>query len=237
MFSPFKPRWNEGNADEICRYIDAVQVLYTSNTFDFDCMESLISFSTSILPHRFDSIQNIRLDLRFDQSHFFCEGTPTTDYTRWERMWRIIGSMKSLQHLWCRIIWWRPDITGAEEARYMSEMLQVGRLKLFEVSLPALKWDDEKEKHVEATFDIVRRPMRRWILAMYVDTLYKSIFHRTLSLVLFREPILNRKLFVTVNCQSASYLILVENSYLAARANTWMVIINHSSLFCFFWII
>jgi hypothetical protein len=70
--------------------------------------------------------------------------------------------MKNLQYLKCRIIWWRTDITGAEEKRYMSEILQVGRLRVFEVTLPSLKWDDEKEKHAEAAFEIVRRlPMPR----------------------------------------------------------------------------
>lgn len=147
---------------QLYRYIGAVKVLYTSNTFDFDCMESLISFSTCILPHRFDSIQNIQLDLRFNYSHYFGEGTPTTDYTRWERMWRIIGSMKNLQHLRMRIVWWRPDLTGAEEARYLSELLQVGKLKTFEISLPELKWKDTKEKDVEATFEVIRRPATKW---------------------------------------------------------------------------
>lgn len=120
-------------------------------------MESLISFSTSILPHRFDSIQNVQLELRFNYSHYFCEGTPSNDYTRWERMWRIIGSMKSLQHLWCRIVWWKPDLTGAEEARYLRELLSVGQLKVFEVNLPALKWNDSKDKEMEGTFEIVRK--------------------------------------------------------------------------------
>ncbi|CZR57230.1 uncharacterized protein PAC_07120 [Phialocephala subalpina] len=148
---------------QTCRkiYIDAVQVLYISNTFDFDCMESLISFSTCILPHRFDSIQNLQLDLRFNYSHFFGEGTPTTDFLRWERMWRIIGSMKNLQYLRVRIIWWRTDLTGAEEARYLSELLQVGKLKVFEISLPELKWKDPKEKELEAMFEVVRRPARK----------------------------------------------------------------------------
>lgn len=140
-------------------YIDAIEVLYTSNTFDFDCMESLISFSICILPHRFDSIQSLQLDLRFNHSHFFSEGTPTNDFSRWERMWRIVGSMKNLQHLWVRIIWWRTDLTGAEEARYLSELLQVGKLKTFEISLPELKWKDPKEKDLEATFEVIRRPV------------------------------------------------------------------------------
>ncbi|KUJ22029.1 uncharacterized protein LY89DRAFT_576892 [Mollisia scopiformis] len=144
---------------QTCRkiYVDAINVLYTSNTFDFDCMESLISFSTCIVPHRFDCIQNVQLDLRFNYSHFFSEGTPSNDYSRWERMWRIIGSMKSLQHLWCRIVWWRTDLTGAEEARYLGELLQVGKLRVFEVTLPALKWNDPKDKELQGTFEVIRR--------------------------------------------------------------------------------
>ncbi|KAE8450933.1 hypothetical protein EG329_005373 [Mollisiaceae sp. DMI_Dod_QoI] len=148
---------------QTCRkiYADAIEVLYTSNTFDFDCMEALISFSACVVPHRFDSIQNVQLDLQFNHSHYFGEGTPCNDYSRWERLWRIIGSMKHLQHLWVKISWWRTDLTGAEEARYLSEMLQVGKLKLFEVNLPALKWKDPKDKKLEGTFEVVRRPWEK----------------------------------------------------------------------------
>ncbi len=117
------------------RYINAVRVLYSSNIFDFDCMETLIGFSTTLVPVRFDSIVSLQLDFRFPLSIHFREATPQNDLDRWERTWRIIGSMKSLQFLWVRIAWPKPEMSVREERRFMDALCQVGELKCFEVSL------------------------------------------------------------------------------------------------------
>jgi hypothetical protein len=117
------------------RYINAVRVLYSSNIFDFDCMETLIGFSTTLVPARFDSIVSLQLDFRFPLSIHFREATPQNDLDRWERTWRIIGSMKSLQFLWVRIAWPKPEMSVREERRFMDALCQVGELKCFEVSL------------------------------------------------------------------------------------------------------
>ena len=65
------------------RYIDAARVLYSSSIFDFDCMETLISFSNAIVPCRFDSIISLQLDFRFALSIYFSEATPQNDLARW----------------------------------------------------------------------------------------------------------------------------------------------------------
>ncbi len=111
-------------------------MLYSFNIFDFDCMETLISFSNAVVPARFDSIVSLQLDFRFSLSQYFSEATPQNDLARWERTWRIIGSMKSLQFLWVRIAWPKPEITVREERRFMEPLCQVGVLNCFEVSLP-----------------------------------------------------------------------------------------------------
>jgi hypothetical protein len=99
-------------------------------------METLISFSNAIVPARFDSIISLQLDFRFPLSLYFSEATPQTDSARWERTWRIIGSMNSLQLLWVRIAWPKRLMTVREERRFMEPLCQVGELKCFEVSLP-----------------------------------------------------------------------------------------------------
>ncbi len=140
------------------RYVDAIEVLYGSNIFDFDSMESLISFSTAVIAKRFDSIKRLQLDFRFSMSVYFSESTAQNDPPRWERTWRIIGSMKALQDLWVWISWQRLDFGPVEEARLLSELDQVGQLRTFEVSLPSLKGRDVKIKQEEEQFfHFVRR--------------------------------------------------------------------------------
>jgi len=102
-------------------------------------METLIAFSTAVVPTRFDSIVSLQLDFRFLLSLFFNEATPRNDFARWERTWRIIGSMKSLQFLWVRIAWPKEVIGLREERRYMEPLCQVGNLHRFEVSLPPVE--------------------------------------------------------------------------------------------------
>ncbi len=133
----------------VLRYIDAVKVLYSSNIFDFDSMETLIAFSTAVVPARFDSIVSLQIDFYFPLSLYFNEATPQNDLARWERTWRIIGSMKSLQFLWVRIAWPKQDIGVREERRLMEPLCQVGKLHCFEVSLPPTEteWAKGQEDH------------------------------------------------------------------------------------------
>jgi hypothetical protein len=113
-------------------------------------METLICFSTAIVPARFDSIISLQLDFRFPLSLYFNEATPQNDLARWERTWRIIGSMKSLQFLWVRIAWPKQEMTVREERRFMEPLCQVGELKCFEVSLQPVmgtEFAKGKEEH------------------------------------------------------------------------------------------
>jgi hypothetical protein len=109
----------------------------------------LITFSTAIVPARFDSIISLQLDFRFPLSLYFQEATPSNDSARWERTWRIIGSMKSLQFLYVRIAWPKQETGPREETRFMEPLCQVGELNCFEVSLPpvfGMEWVKEDQE-------------------------------------------------------------------------------------------
>jgi len=147
---------------QTCRkiYVDAVQVLYSSNIFDFDCMEGFISMSCALLPQRFDSIQSLNLDFRFSMSHCFLETTCFNDWPRWERTWRVLSSMEALQHLWLRLSWPKPALYDNEEKKYLEPLWLMTNTKTFEVSLPPLRdeekpWD--KAWTTERPFKIIRR--------------------------------------------------------------------------------
>src|SRR6187402_160261 len=119
-------------------YINTIEILYKTNTFDFDSMETLIIFSNMILPHRFNSIQSLQLDFRFSLSNNFKEKTPLNDSYRWEQTWKLIASMKALRHLWVRISW-PPALSASDETGFLQELAQVKGLKTFEVSLPQVR--------------------------------------------------------------------------------------------------
>ncbi|KAL2075685.1 hypothetical protein VTL71DRAFT_628 [Oculimacula yallundae] len=150
---------------QVCRklYVSATRVLYETTEFDFDCMESFITLSTSILPHRFDSIRHLTFEFKFANSRFHSEGTPQSDWARWERTWRVVGSIKSLQTLRATIYWHKEDPGVVTERRWLDELIQVTGLKVFELELPGLlpleRVVDEgfRRAHGEWEFVVTRR--------------------------------------------------------------------------------
>ncbi|ATZ52767.1 hypothetical protein BCIN_08g04050 [Botrytis cinerea B05.10] len=114
---------------QVCRriYSEAISLLYSANTFNFDSMEAFISFSNEILPHRFDSITSVTLDFSFDTSSLYNESS-SNDVPRWERTWMIIGSMKSLKSIKATIIWPRKIPAWSHELRLLEPLNMVGIL-------------------------------------------------------------------------------------------------------------
>jgi hypothetical protein len=145
-----------------CSYAAAVEVLYSSNIFDFDSMESVVSLSCAVLPQRFDSIESIHMDFRFSLSCYFSESTPLNDGPRWLRTWAILGSIKSLQNLWVRITWPSLKISNALEQKILEPLWMVNRLRVYEVSLPPIfrispAWGLNEEDWRDAPFQVTRR--------------------------------------------------------------------------------
>ena len=136
--------------------MDAIPLLYSSNVFDFDSMEGFISMSCALLPQRFDSIKSVQLDFRFSLSLYFSETTCFNDWPRWERTWRVLASMRSLQNVWLRISWPKEALYDTEEKRYLEPLWILTYMRIFEVSLPLLK-DKEKAWDKETPFKIIRR--------------------------------------------------------------------------------
>lgn len=139
-------------------YADAIPLLYSSNTFDFDSMEGLLSLSCAVLPQRFDTIQSVKLDYRFNLSLDFSETTCFNDWPRWERTWRVLASMGALQRLWLRLSWPKPALYDTEEKRFLEPFWILTHMEVFEVNLPRLK-DKEKAwgKGKKPPFTVIRR--------------------------------------------------------------------------------
>jgi hypothetical protein len=140
------------------RYVEATDAVYSSNTYDFDSMESLILFSAAILPQRFDSITSIQLDFRFNISLYFSEMTASNDLPRWERVWRIIASMPNLQNIKMRISWPR-ELYASGERKLLDPLWLIDNKQTFDVSLPPLK-GNEVAVTDDWPFRVIRRKAR-----------------------------------------------------------------------------
>jgi hypothetical protein len=120
-------------------YSEAINILYTKNVFDFDCLESFVSFSCEVLPQRLDSVRKIQLDFRFNLSVLYAEWTPRTDWARWERTWRIIASMLALEEVRMRFSWPEMSKSADNVLKILEPMQLVTGLKVFEVTMPSLR--------------------------------------------------------------------------------------------------
>lgn len=97
------------------RYSEAVDVLYSDNTFELPDPRDLISFSNGILPQRLDSIRSLRLHKwRYRMRPYKRYGIPNS--ITWDVVCRTLASMKGLVHLSIRLnqgAWYADDGTEA----------------------------------------------------------------------------------------------------------------------------
>ncbi|KAL8931076.1 MAG: hypothetical protein Q9208_000179 [Pyrenodesmia sp. 3 TL-2023] len=88
-----------------CRqiYTEAIEIMYSSNTFDFDHQDLFLFFARSILPQRLARIRNLHLCLgTANITEPFLWGEPAVK--GWALMWQIIGrDMPALKHLHVRL--------------------------------------------------------------------------------------------------------------------------------------
>lgn len=88
-----------------CRqlYAEAVDILYATNTFDFDHQDLFLLFARAVLPVRLEVVRRLHLycrEMDFGLPFFKLDGP-----SGWELMWYIIGNgMPGLKHLRIRII-------------------------------------------------------------------------------------------------------------------------------------
>jgi hypothetical protein len=119
-------------------------------------MEALIEFSSSIPSRRLDSISSVSLNFRFDFSSVFEESTAANDFPKWERIWRIMGSMGGLKTLKARIVWGLKPMTGMQEKRFLEPIMVVQGVDDFQISLKPLRGGGEQNIK-DAPFRIIER--------------------------------------------------------------------------------
>ncbi|KAI4170492.1 MAG: hypothetical protein LQ346_008851 [Caloplaca aetnensis] len=134
-----------------CRqiYTEAVGIMYSTNTFDFDHQDLFLFFARSILPQRLAMIRNLHL----------CLGTANVDQTftagerainGWSLMWEIIGrDMLALRHLRLRLTEDFPLYTTMYPTLngdyWVKSILQVRNLKTFHLQFRPASEEDWHE--------------------------------------------------------------------------------------------
>lgn len=81
------------------RYTEAIDTLYTTNTFDFDCANSLFRFIRSVPSQRLACIRAVRFYINYRPTRAKFTFLPTT----WTTLWETLSSsttMTRLEHLY-----------------------------------------------------------------------------------------------------------------------------------------
>ncbi len=134
-------------------------MLYSQNIFFFDHLDTILNFSSTILPQRLNTIRSLRLRWCFKSSFGSELGSiipslrlyPPHDEATWEKVWQIIAGMQGLQKLKVHI-WGGPNIVNPTiEAKIFEPLRAVQGTEIFEVRV---FWEGKYE--TDAPFKIIR---------------------------------------------------------------------------------
>lgn len=172
FFSLWRWRWRVLSCLRLSKgsYTETIPLLYTNNTFDLNGLESALLLSSTLLPHRLNSITSLRLTWAFFQS--FLTSTPSTSNTRipplrttpststlplthrkalfpgdeatWKASWKVIAGMQSLRdvRIWLAM---SPatEMSKACEWEMLTPLREVGRKRVFKVRVSWTIWDGD----------------------------------------------------------------------------------------------
>ncbi|KAF1979109.1 hypothetical protein BU23DRAFT_148190 [Bimuria novae-zelandiae CBS 107.79] len=130
-----------------CRqiYSEAVDFVYSTNTFAFADLDCLRYFSSTILPHRWSLVQ--KLDIEWCVSWPIYDSLaqtvlisrpalyPPHDEATWEGTWRIISEMKNLRSLRVTLMYFDVFRDSSCEERLLAPLRQVTLPNKFDVHL------------------------------------------------------------------------------------------------------
>lgn len=112
---------------DVCSYAEAIDILYSSNSFDFPSAYSVLGFTEATLQQRLDSICSVKFYVSFMcKGYLRSRGYPQIwddQCKNWERIWQITADMKSLQHVHATL--------KIEEERDTSPFHPIGEYEFF----------------------------------------------------------------------------------------------------------
>ncbi|OBT52720.1 hypothetical protein VE04_06579 [Pseudogymnoascus sp. 24MN13] len=121
-----------------CRqmYSEAIDILYSTTTFDFDTRQLLCDFSSLVLPQRFALISAIEMKWYF--LNLGCSVIPAKDRQLYHDMWAMLARMPNLRHLEIAVIAHEcPNPAPADlKEVWLGPLKQLGKMDVFEVLVP-----------------------------------------------------------------------------------------------------
>ena len=146
-------------ADVHLRYSEAIDVLYSRNSFHFYDPGDIRYFGRTILPQRLDAVHSVMMDWErafsiFNPNNAIAKQN-NFEWNAWREAWGIIAQMKGLLDL--RIFLKKHDFEVSKERRMKmcKPLMEIKGLRVFEVIVP---WDDDNDWEFAkgAPFKIVR---------------------------------------------------------------------------------
>jgi len=152
-----------------CRlvYTEAIDVLYSKNTFDVNGPETMISLSQTLLAHRLDAIRSLQLTWAFFRTaHTVYDGDKillSGDEALWKTCWAIVGGMKRVSEI--RV--WLSMSPAVEAARQPEEDLlkplnEIGLKKRIEVRVSWTLPESDVRSREEYPFRLIRLHEEDW---------------------------------------------------------------------------
>ncbi|KAF2710722.1 hypothetical protein K504DRAFT_453786 [Pleomassaria siparia CBS 279.74] len=146
-----------------CRqiYSESIKFLYSTNAFSFSDLDALRYFSCTVLPQRFNLIQN--LDIEWAMAWPIYDPIaqqlllvnpalyPPNDEATWEETWRIISNMPNLRVVRVSLLYFDGFRDTACEEKMLAPLRKVTRPETFEVHV---SW--QGQEITDAPFDLTR---------------------------------------------------------------------------------
>jgi hypothetical protein len=85
-----------------CRYLEAIDVLYTANTFNFGGASRILTFQPMLPAHHWNRIRRLSISTVFRVPTALTHSTqsfPPENYGKWEKICEFIATLASLQRL------------------------------------------------------------------------------------------------------------------------------------------
>ena len=154
---------------QTCRqaYTEAINVLYSSNVYDINGPETMISFSKTILSHRLNAIRSLQLTWAF-----FYPGNIYSEYDKilldgdealWTVCWAVIRGMNGLSDL---LVWlsMSPAIEAAQrrESDLFQPLIDLRPKRRFEVRVSWAPPKSEGQAKEEYPFKLIRLQDEDW---------------------------------------------------------------------------
>ncbi|KAF2165408.1 hypothetical protein M409DRAFT_55808 [Zasmidium cellare ATCC 36951] len=147
-------------------YTEAIDVLYQTNTFDFNRLEGIMRLPQVLLPDRLQRIRSVHLSTAFQFPRVY--GIPQRPQTRlpdnvleWSAAAEILGSLTALDELWIEIASWPYGVgrVGLDEASLLAMLsaLAALRVRSFEVTMTAFVSEHVREQLGPLPFRLTKR--------------------------------------------------------------------------------